>query len=201
MRGTAARYFRVAVTAVVGARSGKSAGYFRLYALPGKAWELCGTAGSMRRIFTCPAGWGEGGHSRAGCPGWANPRHPGRRAATAGAGARDGRGPASATARNVSAIRRPRTSTSGRRKITSARFPTRHRVSPPAEGSRARAKRALRIPENDYTRGRPGCQDAADPSPGLSAPRSSPGSRRSPGRPRGHRGSPPGPRDRTSRAG
>ena len=28
----------------------------------------------------------------------------------------------------------------------------------------------LRIPENDYTRGRPGCQDAADRSPGRSAP-------------------------------
>jgi hypothetical protein len=32
--GTAARYFRVAVPTVAGARSGKSAGYFRLYALP-----------------------------------------------------------------------------------------------------------------------------------------------------------------------
>jgi hypothetical protein len=69
MRGTAARYFRVAVPTVVGARSGKSAGQFRLYALLGKARELCGDRSSVRRIFTCPASWGEGGHSRAGCPG------------------------------------------------------------------------------------------------------------------------------------
>jgi len=69
MHGTAARCFRVAVPTAVGARRGESAGHFRLYALPGKARELCGDRSSVRRILTCPASWGEHGHSRAGCPG------------------------------------------------------------------------------------------------------------------------------------
>jgi hypothetical protein len=68
MRGTAARCFHVAVPPPVGARSGKSAGHFRLYALLGKAGELCGDRSSVRRISTRPASWGENGHSRAGCP-------------------------------------------------------------------------------------------------------------------------------------
>jgi len=99
-----------------------------------------------------------------------------------------------------SAIRGSRTSAGGRRKIMSVRFPARHRVSPPEASGQERTV-PLRIPENDYTKGRLGCQDAADRSPGRSALRSSPGSRRSPGRLPGHQGSPPSLHDRTSRAG
>lgn len=99
------------------------------------------------------------------------------------------------------AIRSPQAGGGGRRKIMSARVPARHRVSLPVKASRQGRNVPLRRPENDYTKGRPGCPDAAGRGPGRSAPRSSPGSLRSPGRRRGHQGSPPGPRDRTSPAG
>ena len=38
-------------------------------------WGILGDGGSVRRILTCPAGWGEDGHSRAGCPGTTGCRH------------------------------------------------------------------------------------------------------------------------------
>ena len=88
MRGTAARYFQVAVPTVVGARSGKSAGHFRLHAPPGKAWALCGAI--------APA-----------CAGYSRSRQAGARAATAGPDARGRRGlgctPAGCPVRRASA--------------------------------------------------------------------------------------------------
>jgi hypothetical protein len=44
----------------------KSAGHFRPYALPGKAWEPYADRSSMRRIFTCPTSWGQGGRPQPG---------------------------------------------------------------------------------------------------------------------------------------
>jgi hypothetical protein len=53
MRETAARYFRMAVPTVAGARSGKSAGHFPLYALPGAARGSAGTAGTATAYAGC----------------------------------------------------------------------------------------------------------------------------------------------------
>lgn len=62
------KVFQAVVPAAAGARSGESAGHFRLYALPGEAQGSAGTA-AARRMLTCPASWGEDGHSRGDRPG------------------------------------------------------------------------------------------------------------------------------------
>src|SRR5260370_28395792 len=53
MRGAAARCFRVAVPGAGGARSGKSAGHFRLYAVESEARA---PQGGQQRL-ACPASW------------------------------------------------------------------------------------------------------------------------------------------------
>ncbi len=56
-------------------RLGMSADRVLVHALHAKATGLRGDGGSMRRISPCPASRGEGGHSRAGCPGRRDCRH------------------------------------------------------------------------------------------------------------------------------
>jgi hypothetical protein len=84
MRGTAARYFRVAVPTVAGVRSGKSAGNLRLHALAGKAWDPVGAAAACAGYSGARQAGGEGGHSRAGCPGTAGLPAPGTAAPARG---------------------------------------------------------------------------------------------------------------------
>jgi hypothetical protein len=61
MRGTAATCFRVAVPTAADARSGKSAGHFRLQELQSDARAPRGDSGSTRRIVACLASRGKRG--------------------------------------------------------------------------------------------------------------------------------------------
>jgi len=66
MRATAATCSRVAVPTAADARSGKTAGHFRLQELQSVARVPRGDSGSTRRIVAWPASRESAGHSRAG---------------------------------------------------------------------------------------------------------------------------------------
>jgi hypothetical protein len=86
------RDFRVAVPTVAGTRSGKSAGHFRLHALPGKTWEPCGAAATHAPDIHVPGKPGRGRPQPGRAPGDDGIAGTGNgRARTGAVCARDGR--------------------------------------------------------------------------------------------------------------
>ncbi len=94
----------MAAPTVVGTRSGKSAGHFRLYAPLTEALGPAVTAAACADR-TCPASWGEDGPSRAGWPTVTDFPAPGRSCRTRAVCARDGPPPGAAGKRVPGATR------------------------------------------------------------------------------------------------